>query len=106
MNGGTVSMCVEKTTSGGLPSTVARTLNLSCATGILCVVYPMLNRTSYSSAPTAASLPEMDSVAMRLRVRATGSMSALQDKWLNQISPRRHGEKQISIHRKGRKVTL
>src|SRR5689334_18918231 len=56
----------------------------------------MLESTSYSSAPTAPSLPEMDSISTSLRVRATGSMSALQDKWLNQISPRRHGENRES----------
>src|ERR1051326_2169393 len=72
--GGTVSMWVEKTSSGVCPSMVATTLKRSCATGILCVVYPMLSSTSYSSAPTAPSLPEMDSMSISLRVRAMGSI--------------------------------
>src|SRR5579862_6149847 len=76
MNGGTVSMCVEKTTSGLRSSGIATTLNLSWATGILCALYPRRQSSSYSSAPTAPSLPEMDSMSISLRVSLIGSMSA------------------------------
>src|SRR5579859_2824931 len=78
MNGGTVSMWVEKTISGLRSSIVATTLNRSCATGILWALYSRRQSSSYNSAPTAPSLPEMDSISMSLRVSLMGSMVSTQ----------------------------
>src|SRR6266851_505305 len=75
INGGTVSMCVEKTTAGfGSCGEVANTFARSPSTAILWTLYPSPRNSSASACPTAPSFPLMDSISTSRRVSETTSM--------------------------------
>src|SRR6185437_4667950 len=86
MNGGTVSMCVENTTSGLSPAAApAYTLNRSlplllssgCSTGMVSTWNPRPSRISTNSRPTAPSWYVVESISIKRRVSATASSAAI-----------------------------
>src|SRR6202521_4426650 len=75
MNGGTVSMCVEKTISGrACPGHVASTFARAPSTGIFRASIPRRCSSSQRKSPTAFSFGVMDSMSIRRRASANRSM--------------------------------
>src|SRR6202047_4758974 len=75
MNGGTVSMWVEKTISGrGCPGHVASTFARGPSTGIFRASIPRCPNSSQRKSPTALSFGVMDSMSIRRRASANRSM--------------------------------
>src|SRR6202158_5865579 len=75
MNGGTVSMCVEKTISGrSCPGHVASTFARAPSTGIFRGSIARRRSSSQRKSPTALSFGVMDSMSIRRRASANRSM--------------------------------
>src|SRR5260370_65925 len=75
MNGGTVSMCVEKTISGrSCPGHVASTFARAPSTGVFRASIPRRRSSSQRKSPTAPSFGVMDSISIRRQASANRSM--------------------------------
>src|SRR6202158_362975 len=75
MNGGTVSMCVEKTISGrSCPGHVASTVERTPSTGIFPASTPRRRSSWQRKSPTSPSFGVMDSMSIRRRASANRSM--------------------------------
>src|SRR5208282_5125849 len=98
INGGTVSICVEKTISGrACPGHVASTFARVPSTGIFRASNPRRRNSSCRKSPTAPSFAVMDSISISRRVRANSSMqqksnsrwSLVASRWLRGLLDRR-----------------